>query len=217
MKIFDMVQTSPEWWEIRKGIPTASEFDKILTPAHGKRSASQLPYIASLIEDYLMPLPSYFSKYGVVRGAPAMVNGQATEPEARRWYSMETGLAVQQVGFCLHDSGLFGCSPDGLVGDAGGLELKCPERRTQALYLLAGKLPHEYKCQVHGALVVSGRPWWDFLSYHPDFPQQLLVRVERDAFTDKLEDELDHFIERYLDAAKKLGVTLTKNEGEIVG
>lgn len=195
MKIHYCTQASPEWWELRRGIPTASGFDRILTPT-GKKSAQWDGYIAELAADTQCQTPSFFSQYGVRTGA--MEHGTATEPDARRWYSVERDVDVRQVGFCMSDDGRYGCSPDGLVGDDGALELKCPQPKTQAKYILKGYdcLPTEYKPQVHGHLIVTERPWVDFMSYCPGF-RCILVRVEPDAYTKLLAEAVAEFLERY--------------------
>ena len=94
------------------------------------------------------------------------------------------------------------------------LELKCPQLKTQAGYVLAGEeLPSEYRPQVHGHLIVTGRPFVDFLSYSPPLPP-LLIRVERSEYTDKLAAELERFHEKYEAARKKLGVTRKPGDAE---
>lgn len=195
MKIVACEQRSADWWECRRGIPTASAFDEILTPKTMKASASQEKFICRLIaEKYANVWPT---EGGFV--SDAMQYGIDTETRARLSYEFLTDSEVSQVGFCLSDCGRFGCSPDGLIGDEGGLELKCPNLETHAKYLLDGGLPAEYKCQVHGSLIVSGLDWWDFMSHSDDLPP-LIVRVEPDDFTKMLKDELQKFLEK-LDAA----------------
>jgi len=129
--------------------------------------------------------------------------GKELEPFARDYYADKTGFEVVEVGFIEHDSGGFGCSPDGLVyvnqvhehsGNvhvvdmvlSHGLELKCPIPQTHLRWLLAGTLPDEHKIQCHAGMAVTGLSRWDFLSYCPGDPP-LLVTVERDDFTDRLE------------------------------
>lgn len=194
-QVFHCEQLSRDWWELRRGIPTASGFDRILTPAKGLPSASQNGYIAELISEradfvppYILPSGGYVSD--------EMAEGIRREPEARSWYAMQTDGDVQQVGFVLSACGRFGCSPDALVGEDGGLELKNPAPKTHVEYLMRGELPVEYKCQVHGCLIVTGRKWFDFVSYCPGFAP-FLVRVTPDEFTEKLRIELEAFSKRY--------------------
>ena len=120
--------------------------------------------------------------------------GNALEPEARFFYEQRTGYKVDQPGYCQHDKGGFGCSPDGLIwnhtgswqGHYHGLEIKCPRPETHMQYLLNGVLPSEYVYQVHGSMAVTGCKRWDFLSYCPG-EAPLLLTVKRDEFTDRLE------------------------------
>ena len=116
--------------------------------------------------------------------------GKLLEPYAREFYERKTGHQVTEVGFVEHDSGGFGCSPDGLClldqAMTHGIEIKCPTPETHAAWLLAGTLPECHRLQVHACLATTGLDRWDFLSYCPgDAP--LLVTVERDEFTDRLE------------------------------
>lgn len=201
MKVIQCVQGSDQWWEAKRGIPSASNFDRIITAVTGKPSAGMKGYIAELIADTASMTPSYFTNRGVSR---PMQNGHDMEPEARRYYALERNVDVQQVGFCISDCGRFGCSPDGLVGEDGGLELKCPSLHIHAGYLIDGTLPNEYKAQVHGALVVTGRAWWDFLSYGPGL-DPLLIRVKPNEFTDKLRAALEVFWVQYRAAVLKVG------------
>ncbi len=200
MKIIDCLQYSPEWWEVRRGIPTASCFNRIFTAKTMKPSSQQEGYITQLIADTLRPDAPFLTERS--GHTEAMRNGTNTEPEARKWYMVERDCEVCEVGFCLTDDGRFGCSPDGLiVGDgeaewAGALELKCPMLKTQIGYVLAGEVPGEYLPQVHGQLIVTGLPWVDFMSYAPP-AEPLLIRVERSKYTDALEEELERFWKRY--------------------
>jgi hypothetical protein len=199
VKIVECQQYTPEWYEARRGIPTASSFDRIITPT-GKYSAGARGYICELIADTVNQSPNFFSETGRRPMNHAMQVGADTEPEARRWYAFERDVQVKQVGFVLSDCGRYGCSPDGLVGDDGLLELKCPAGKAQVEYLLAGGLPADYRPQVHGQLLVTGRKWVDFVSY-ADYLPTLIVRVVPDEYTDKLRAALDQFLKDY-DAAK---------------
>lgn len=199
MKVIQCVQRSPEWWLARRGLPTASDFDKILTPATLKPSVSQGKFICELIAQKFASV--YPDTDGYV--SPAMQNGIDTEDDARNWYEFQEDVDVQQVGLCVSDCERYGCSPDGLIGDEGCLELKCPSLETQAKYLLEGGLPREYRCQCHGQLIVTGRKWIDFVSFCPGLPTHKF-RVEPDSFTDALANELDAFCKKYATAIKTI-------------
>jgi hypothetical protein len=176
MKIFDFEQYSEDWWSARRGVPTASGFGKLLTPT-GKPSTQAKGYMYSLIAECVTPEDEE-------RFEPTewMERGKLLEEEARDWYSMRQGKAVEQVGFILNDDGIAGCSPDGLISDDCGLEVKCPKASTHVGYLLNGKLPPIYAPQVHGSMWVTGFSKWIFISYHPAF-RPLVVTVKRDDYT----------------------------------
>jgi hypothetical protein len=88
-----------------------------------------------------------------------------------------------------------GASPDGLVGDEGGIEIKCPLPHTHVSYLRAGDVPSKYIPQIQGCLWITGREWWDFMSYHPAM-EDLIVRVYRDeAYIKKLADAVTSAVE----------------------
>jgi hypothetical protein len=199
------VQYSPEWWTVRCGHPTASAFDRIITAKTAKASAAQLAYACELAGDIACLTPNFFTERENRPKSYAMENGTNTEPEARRFYEMQRDTDVRQVGFILDDQDKFGCSPDGLVGEDGGLELKCPLLKTQAQYVIEGVLPDEYKPQVHSTLWITKRKWWDFLSYAPGLPP-LLVRVEPDDYTEKLGKIAEEFWVTYMEVLRKLGL-----------
>jgi predicted phage-related endonuclease len=133
-----------------------------------------------------------------------MQRGQELEAEAREAYEIITSQEVRQVGFCLSDNGLYGVSPDGLIGDEGGLEIKCPTLPVHILYLLENKLPTDYIQQVQGQLLVTGRKWVDFFSYFPGI-KPLIVRVYPDKeFIKMLRVELEVFCIQLKEVVEKL-------------
>lgn len=211
MKTLMMQQGSEEWFEARKGVPSASNFKRILTAKTMRLSAQSHDYVCELIGEVMSLIPPE----GVENFTNRAVRwGAECEAEARRWYSMDTNLEVQQVGFVIHDSGHYGCSPDGLVGPIlkdgqivgceGGIELKCPQAATQAGYVLGDpEVPAEYLAQVHGALIVTGAKWWDWLAYSPGLPA-VRVRVEPNEYTAKLAEALEEFWEKYQAALAKI-------------
>lgn len=174
MKVFNCAQGSDEWLKLRCGVITASELDRLVTPKFEIRKwSTEMPktYLAEkLAETWCGPLAS--------ANAFAMEQGKWLEKEALPAYKIEFG-DVRRVGFCMMTNGRVGCSPDGLVGEEGGVEIKCPEPTQHIKYLLGGTLPDDYAPQVHGSMLVTGRPWWDFMSYQRDLPS-LFLRVHRD-------------------------------------
>lgn len=193
-------QQSEEWFQIRKGRATASEFKNILTPT-GLLSKSSQKYIQKLVRECVCDDPMQFI------GNKYTEWGNETEAEAREVFSEIMNLEVVEVGFINRaDSAPIGCSPDGLiVGNRniaipncyiGGLEIKCPQVDKHVEYLLEGVLPDEYKLQVHGSMAVTGLPFWYFMSYFPGL-KPLILKIERDEFTDKVTDALNDFVIRY--------------------
>jgi len=172
MRCIDCEQGSDEWIYSRLGIPSASMYGKIIT-TQGKWSTQADTYINQLVAEKLTgeQTPFYQNEH--------MARGTELEPDARKMYEFIKDVEVQEVGFCLHDTLEAGASPDGLIGEDGGLEIKCPAPATHVEYLRGGKLPSKYKQQVMGCLWITGREWWDFMSYHPSM-KPLIVRVERD-------------------------------------
>ena len=172
MRIIECEQGTPEWLQARLGIPSASSYSKLVTTT-GKSSAQAEAYINQLVAERITGEATVFHV------TEPMARGVELEPEARFRYEMETGNLVRQVGFLMHDTLQAGASPDGLVGENGGLEIKCPSPATHVEYLRDGNLPSKYIQQVQGCLWISGRDWWDFMSYHPKM-EPLIVRVFRD-------------------------------------
>lgn len=189
---FDFDQYSPEWWKVRRGVPTASEFGNLITPKTRKPAAAAQTYIYRLIGDLFDP--QYGEREEYVNAA--MREGTIREAESRRWYSLEMDQDVQQVGFCLTDDGRFGCSPDALVGEDGALELKNPSATTHVAWLDEGVLPDEHRAQTHGHILVTGRSWCDWVSYCPPLPA-LRIRVTPDDFTEAMRKAMDQFWDRY--------------------
>lgn len=173
--INDIAQGSEEWLQLRLGVATASNFDKIITST-GKESATLPKYALELATQSLLsePEPSYKNE--------AMQRGNDLEPVAREAYAKQNFQVVQEITMFKSDCGNFGYSPDGLLGDDGLLEIKCPLATTHTKYLLDNKMPTDYWQQVQGGLWVSGRRWCDFASFHPNFKEKQLfiVKVERD-------------------------------------
>ena len=197
-------QYTSEWWSTRRGLPTASCADKILTPT-GKLSTQSRQYMNELIADKL--------GYGDPPMEPTawMQRGIDLEPDARNLYELLTGQSVKQVGFITNDDITAGCSPDGLIGDvnsmdiliARGWEVKCPKASTHIGYLLGGKLPDFYRPQVHFSMAVTGLRHWVFMSYFPEM-EPLIVPVVWDDYTDTIDNAIDEFVAQLQAAYSRL-------------
>lgn len=172
MKIYDVEQNTTEWYAVRRGIPTASGFDKIIT-AGGKPSSQSSDYIDTLVSEYITA-----EDCKTFQGNAHTERGKLLEPQAIKSYEMINCVDVKKVGFVTDDARTMGCSPDALVGDDGGLEMKCPQGNNHVYYMRTNKHVDEYRVQVQGNLLVTGRRWWDVMSYHPKM-KPVIVRVER--------------------------------------
>lgn len=199
-------QGSQEWMEAHCGIPTASEFKNLVTKKMEIRPwSTEMPntYLArKLAEAWGGPL--------MQASAFVLEQGKILEEKAIPWYELEYEEKVRRVGFCTTDDGRIGCSPDGLIGDDGGLESKSPLLQTHIKYLLSGKLPEDYVPQVHGSMLVTGRQWWRFMSYRRNFPK-LVIQINRDdEIQETLGDALHGFLERF---DRAWAILLEKNGG----
>ena len=199
MIIENVDQGSEKWEALRRGVPTASDFNRIVTPVKCQLSASSVNYAIELIAEL---------KTTVVPMLPTvwMDHGKEHEGYAVAAYESIEGVTTQQVGFVWRDERkLYGCSPDRFVGDDGLLEVKCPKPETLIGYHLENALPKEYKPQVMGQLLITGREWCDFFAWHPELTH-FSIRVERDEeYIANLAVALEEFCEQLESLKKRLG------------
>lgn len=181
-------QGTKEWEKARLGLPTASQFHRIVTPKTLKPSGQATDYRNELLAEWKVGRPLVELSSGL------MQRGNVMEQEARRWYEFVTDNTVEEVGLCLTDDGRFGASPDGLIGDDRLLEIKCPGPKKHVSYMVGSAKPQmDYRCQIQGQLLVTGRQGVDFVSYHPDM-EPVLVRCEReDDVIERLTVALEEF------------------------
>jgi len=188
-KIHDVAQLDAEWHKLHIGRVTGSELQNLVTPEFAIRTG-EMPktYLyKKLAEAYRGQILPGFSTW-------ATEQGQELEYEARAWYSLTyDDHKCSLVGFVEHDSGRCGASPDGLLGEDGGLEIKCPEPHTHVKYLMQGVLPKEYAPQVHMNLYATGRKWWRFVSYRRGFPE-FVLHIDRD---EKIIEQIEKALERF--------------------
>jgi hypothetical protein len=186
MQIIECEQGTPEWLAARAGIPTASEFHTVMAVGkQGGKSVTRKAYLNKLVGEILTgePMANYVSA--------DMDRGKLMEDEARDLYAFMTDEDPLRVGFIRN--GDKGASPDSLIGDKGGLEIKSAAAHIQVERLIADELPSEHRAQVQGSLWVAEREWWDFVSYCPKLPL-FVKRVYRDEeYIKKLTKEVELF------------------------
>jgi len=208
VRIFDCEQNSAEWISVRTGRITASRMcDLMATLKRGGEAASRRDYRAELIAERLTGKTEdrYLSK--------EMQFGIEQEPFARTAYEIRTENMVDQAGFIFHPRLDFsGASPDGLIGQDGGLELKCPKTTTHLAYMTAGTVPEEHQYQMLWNMACADREWWDFASFDPRLPEKLrlfIVRMPRDeARIDEIEREVLKLNSEVQNICTQLGVVV---------
>tara|TARA_R100001244_G_scaffold121574_2_gene91196 strand:+ start:816 stop:1418 length:603 start_codon:yes stop_codon:yes gene_type:complete len=170
MIIHDVEQGTEAWFNLRLGKFSGSNFGKLFMSKTTAGYNDLINEVAFKLLTGKQPEGDFASFW--------MERGTELEPFARKQYEAYNGVSVEQVGFCtLSDS--VGCSPDGLIGTDGMLEIKCPKWSTLINLKLKPKIEKGYFYQIHGSLWVTGRQWCDYFVYHPDLePYQ--ERIERD-------------------------------------
>ena len=196
MKVIRCSQHSHEWFEARVGHVTGSEMSAVLNfLKRGGESAERRNYRFKIASELLT---------GVGQGegyvSAAMDWGNEQEPFARGAYEVRTDSQVKQVGFVLHDTiPFFGGSPDGLVDDDGGLELKCPETTTHLKWMLDDVVPEEHRDQMYSYMALTGRRWWDFASFDPrPMDPRYHLFIKRLDWDDKRIGEIEDGVKQFL-------------------
>ena len=186
MQIVDCEQGSPEWFKARAGIPTASEFHTVMAKGKsGGESLTRKTYLLKLAGEIITgePMESFTNAH--------MERGKAMEDEARDLYSFMTDSDPLRVGFVTN--GKAGASPDSLIGDRGGLEIKTKLPHLLIDLLLKGEMPPEHKAQVQGCMWIAEREWWDFAAYWPKLPLFTKRIIRDDTYIRTIADAVDQF------------------------
>jgi putative phage-type endonuclease len=165
----NILQNTDAWFELRKGLFTASTFKDLFLgkTTKGYEKAIYKPVYERLTDE---SPESFSSEY--------MERGHELEPLAKDTYEMGTFNIIDNGGFFTLGEWI-GASPDGLIGSDGLIEIKCPAYNTMINYMLIKELPAIYKWQVHGQLYVTGRAWCDFMAFHPKL-KPIIIRIDRD-------------------------------------
>ncbi len=180
-------QNSDEWFQARLGNPGASSMNKIITST-GSPSKQATEYVYQLAGEYIT------GKHEETFKSLHMEIGLQREKDARIVFELTNMIDVRQVGLVYKDEArAFHASVDGLVGDNGGLEIKCPMMKTHIKYLLENKLPTDYFVQVQSSLYICELEKYWFMSYYPGLDPFILQVYRDEKFISKLKAELEAF------------------------
>lgn len=195
MEVIECVQGSEEWWEARLGYVTASNFHKVLN----KRTGRGL-YMRKIAAEKLTGCWEESYKNEI------MEYGSETEQAARLFYEQANDCTIEQIGFVKRDDWIGG-SPDGFIGKAGIIEIKCPLASTHIENILSGKMPTLHIPQVQGLLWITERKWCDFVSFDPKVVSKPMfcIRVELDTeYFKKLAGEVGVFVNELKEMINKI-------------
>lgn len=185
-----MEQRSEEWFAARAGCVTASRIsDVMMKPT----TAGYQNYRAQLICERLTGNPTETFT------SAAMQHGTDTEPQARAFYEMETGLEVSEVGFIPHPTieGT-GASPDGIIGGDGLVEIKCPQPAEHIRVLTGGAIKRQYVLQMQWQMECTGREWCDFVTFNPALPFEMQMHIQRVEADAKAQAEITEAVAAFI-------------------
>ncbi len=198
-----MEQKTEGWFQARCGLATASRFKDILAKIKSGEAATRRNYKMQLVCERLTGKPQEGYQNG------AMQWGTDNEPFARIAYEAR-GQIVREEGFIKHPDIDAGCSPDGLIEDNGGIEIKCPYQTAVHIETIINGMPPEHMPQVQGAMWITGRTWWDFISYDPRMPESMQLYVQRIERDEDYIATLDKEVRRFLDEVTSILSELQK-------
>ena len=190
----EILQGTQEWYALRVGKVTASRVADVIAKTKTGFAASRANYMAELIAERLTGIPaSSFTN-------AAMAWGTEKEPEGRAAYEFRMDAEVALVAFIDHPTiGMTGASPDGLVGNDGLIELKCPNTATHIETLLGDEIAGKYLTQMQWQMACTGRQWCDFVSYDPRLPESMRLFVKRVDRDDVRIAELEKIVGAFLE------------------
>jgi len=188
-----MEQKSDEWFAARLGKVTASRVADVIAKTKTGYSASRENYMAQLVVERLTNTQAESFTNA------AMQWGTDQEPFARAAYEVQQNVLVDETGLVDHPTiEMAGASPDGLVGEDGLVEIKCPNTATHIDTLLTQTVPAKYITQMQFQMACTGRQWCDFVSFDPRMPQKAQIFIKRvprdDAFIKEIESEIKKFL-----------------------
>jgi len=189
-----MEQGSPEWLEIRRGKMTASHLSDVMAKTKTGWGATRKNYLSRLVCERLT------GKVVETFKSAAMERGNIVEAEARTAYEFYINDDVAQVAFVDHPKiEMCGASPDGYVGVAGLVEIKCPESTKHIKNLEGGNIDGTYLKQMQWQMACTNRQWVDYVSYNPNFPEEMKLLVQRVQRDDEMIKEVETIVQEFLD------------------
>lgn len=191
-----MEQRTPEWFQKRLGKVTASRIADLMARTKSGPAASRANYMAQLVTERLTGRPTEGYE------SPAMAWGTEQEPNARAAYSARMGVLVDEVDFVDHPELEAGASPDGLVGEDGLIEIKCPNTATMLEWIEDRSIPTKHRLQIQWQLAVTGRAWCDLAAYDPRLPEHLQLLVIREPRNEGLIGEIMAEVIRFLNEVR---------------
>lgn len=209
-RIIQCVQGDPTWLQERCGRVTASRVgDVVKKLKNGNSSAARETYKMELLTEILTG--NTFDHYVTAE----MQWGIETEPLARTAYEIERNIEVERVGLFVHPAiDRAAASPDGLVGDDGIVEFKCPNTVTHLGYIVEDVLPEQYIPQIMWQLACTGRKWADYCSYDPRLPQEFCLFIKRLQRDDKVIAEMEREVEKFIAEVNEMAAKLLKHKKE---
>lgn len=201
--MIEVEQRSNEWFALRLGKVTASRVADLMAKTKTGYSATRENYMAQLVVERIS------NSQAESFSSPAMQWGTDQEPYARAEYEATQGAMVEECGFVSHPTiEMAGASPDGLVGDDGLIEIKCPNTATMIDVLLTGTVASKYNTQMQFQMACTGRQWCDYVVFDPRMPakaQMFIKRVARDeAFIAEMEAEVTKFLGEVAEKVAKI-------------
>ena len=194
-----MIQGTDDWFNARLGKVTASRLNDAFSTTKTGEGAGRINYRLELVTERLTGVKgeSFTNSY--------MIWGNEQEPFAREAYEQDKSEFVVETGFIDHPTiPMSGASPDGLVGEDGLIEIKCPASTTHIGYISAGVVPAKYKNQMIWQLICTGRKWTDFVSFDPRLPDNLKLFVVRYEPTDEEKKEVEDKVIEFLTTVDNL-------------
>lgn len=205
----EIKQGTDEWFAARLGKVTASRIADVMARTKSGYSTSRANYCAQLVVERMT------GKVAESYSNAAMQWGTETEPLARAAYEVAKDVMVSEIAFVDHPRiAMSGASPDGLVGDAGLVEIKCPNTATHIETLINNTVKNEYVLQMHWQMLCTGRLWCDFVSFDPRMDAELQLKIIRVDLDRDLAADIESEVKKFLSEVDEKVAQLNQLKGK---